>query len=226
MIQDILAAIPLGIFLSFLIGPVFFVLLETSAVKGFRAALVFDLGVIAADIVFIFIAYFSSYRLILSIKDDPAIFIFGGFLMATYGVSSYLKLRKAKKNMKGEDDITVDLIKKNYRNLFFKGFFLNSINVGVLLFWFMILITVGPKLDLVNSRMITFFGSVLISYLVVDIGKILLAKQLKRKMTPHNIISIKKVISILLLVFGLAIVAQGFFPSDQELVKRALEKIE
>jgi len=43
MIQDVLTAIPLGIFLSFLIGPVFFVLLETSAVKGFRAALVFDL---------------------------------------------------------------------------------------------------------------------------------------------------------------------------------------
>ena len=53
MFQDILTAIPLGIFLSFLIGPVFFVLLETSAVKGFRAALVFDLGVVFADIVFI-----------------------------------------------------------------------------------------------------------------------------------------------------------------------------
>ena len=52
------------IFLSFLIGPVFFVLLETSAVKGFRAALVFDLGVVFADIVFILIAYFSSYKLI------------------------------------------------------------------------------------------------------------------------------------------------------------------
>ena len=78
MIQDILTAIPLGIFLSFLIGPVFFVLLETSAVKGFRAALVFDLGVVFADILFIIIAYFSSYKLIESLKNDPAIFIFGG----------------------------------------------------------------------------------------------------------------------------------------------------
>ena len=77
MIQDILTAIPLGIFLSFLIGPVFFVLLETSAVKGFRAALVFDLGVVFADIVFILIAYFSSYKLIEILKNDPAIFIFG-----------------------------------------------------------------------------------------------------------------------------------------------------
>ena len=60
MIEDILSGIPLGIFLSFMVGPVFFVLLETSALKGFRAALVFDMGVVLADIVFISIAYFSS----------------------------------------------------------------------------------------------------------------------------------------------------------------------
>ena len=64
MLEAVLSGIPLGIFLSFLIGPVFFVLLETSAVKGFRAAFVLDLGVVSADIIFIFIAYFSSYRLI------------------------------------------------------------------------------------------------------------------------------------------------------------------
>lgn len=52
MLEDIQAAIPLGFLLSFMIGPVFFVLLETSAVRGFRAALVFDLGVIFADVVF------------------------------------------------------------------------------------------------------------------------------------------------------------------------------
>jgi len=43
MIDDILAAIPFGILLSFTIGPVFFVLLETSATKGIRSALIFDL---------------------------------------------------------------------------------------------------------------------------------------------------------------------------------------
>ena len=53
MIEDIQTAIPLGFFLAFMIGPVFFVLLETSVTKGFRAAVVFDLGVIVADIFFI-----------------------------------------------------------------------------------------------------------------------------------------------------------------------------
>jgi threonine/homoserine/homoserine lactone efflux protein len=225
MFQDILTAIPLGIFLSFLIGPVFFVLLETSAVKGFRAALVFDLGVVFADIVFILIAYFSSYKLIESLKNDPAIFIFGGILMLTYGIISFVKLRKLK-NEVSEEEIEFVFQKKNYRALFIKGFLLNFINVGVLLFWFLILITVGPKLELETSRMITFFGTLIITYLIVDMGKMLLAKQLKHKMTPKNILNIKKIISILLIVFGIAIMLQGWFPSDQKIVKKALEKIE
>jgi threonine/homoserine/homoserine lactone efflux protein len=225
MFQDILTAIPLGIFLSFLIGPVFFVLLETSAVKGFRAALVFDLGVVFADIVFILIAYFSSYKLIEGLKNDPAIFIFGGILMLTYGIMSFIKLKKLK-NEVSEEEIEIVFQKKDYRALFIKGFLLNFINVGVLLFWFLILITVGPKLELETSRMITFFGTLIITYLIVDMGKMLLAKQLKHKMTPKNTLTIKKIISVLLIVFGIAIMLQGWFPSDQKIVKKALEKIE
>jgi threonine/homoserine/homoserine lactone efflux protein len=225
MLQDILTAIPLGIFLSFLIGPVFFVLLETSAVKGFRAALVFDLGVVFADIVFIVIAYLSSYKLIESLKNDPALFIFGGILMLTYGIISFIKLKKLKNDV-SEEEIEFVFQKKDYRALFIKGFLLNFINVGVLLFWFLILITVGPKLELETTRILTFFTSVILTYLVVDTGKILLAKQLKHKMTPKNTLTIKKIISVLLIVFGIAIMLQGWFPSDQKIVKKALEKME
>ena len=225
MIEDILSGIPLGIFLSLMVGPVFFVLLETSAVKGFRAAFVFDLGVVLADVFFILIAYFSSYRLIQSLKNDPAIFIFGGILMLTYGLISFIKLRKIT-SKSNEDDVEIVFQKKNYRALFIKGFLLNFINVGVLLFWFLILITVGPKLELENSRMLTFFTSVILTYLFVDMGKMLLAKQLKHKMTPKNILNIKKLISILLILFGMTIMLQGWFPSDQKMVKKALEKME
>ena len=59
MLEDILKAIPLGFFLSFMIGPVFFILLETSVIKGFRAAISFDAGVVLSDVLFIMIAYFS-----------------------------------------------------------------------------------------------------------------------------------------------------------------------
>ncbi len=225
MLQDFLSGIPLGIFLSFMVGPVFFVLLETSAVKGFRAAFVFDLGVVTADVVFITIAYFSSYRLIQSIKNDPAIYLFGGILMLTYGVISFLKTKKAKKELIENDD-DEELVKNNYLGIYIKGFLLNFIKVGVLLFWFLILITVGPKLQLETPRMVVFFSSVIGFYLVVDIGKIILAKQLKNKMTPVNILKIKKGISILLMVFGIVLMLQSWFPSENKLAKKVLEKID
>mgnify|MGYP000200117876 CR=1 FL=1 len=64
MFDDILTAIPFGIILAFTIGPVFFVLLETSATKGFKSALIFDSGVMLADIIFIFVAFFFKQKII------------------------------------------------------------------------------------------------------------------------------------------------------------------
>jgi threonine/homoserine/homoserine lactone efflux protein len=224
MINDILTGLPWGIFLSFMIGPVFFILIETSITKGFRAALAFDLGVVLGDIFFIGIAYLGSYRLIASLKDKPALFIFGGILMVAYGIISFVKLKKqAKIQYETIDD---EIIKKNYGSLFIKGFFLNIINIGVLGFWLAIIISVGPKLDMQTSRMITFFTSVIVSYLLIDCIKMVLAKQLKSKLTPTNILKIKKGISIVLIVFGVALMAQGWFPKEKEMVKNAWEKIE
>jgi threonine/homoserine/homoserine lactone efflux protein len=224
MINDILAGLPWGLFLSFMVGPVFFILLETSITKGFRAAIVFDLGVVLGDIFFIGIAYLGSYRLIQSLKDKPALFIFGGIIMLAYGIISFVKLKKGEKI--NDEEIDRDIIKRNYGSLFIKGFLLNVINIGVLGFWLAVIISVGPKLDMQNSRMFTFFTSVIITYLVVDCLKILLAKQLKSKMTPNNILKIKKIISIVLMVFGIALMVQGWFPKEKEMMKNAFEKIE
>ncbi|KAF2519011.1 LysE family transporter [Flavobacterium salilacus subsp. salilacus] len=210
MIDDILAALPLGFLLSFMPGAVFFVLLETSVVKGFKAAIAFDLGVILADIIFISIAYFSSYRLIQSIKDEPALFIFGGLILVTYGLISFIKQKRIAREL--TDSEAQELVKTNYFGLFFKGFFLNFINIGVLGFWLTIIITVGPQLDMDRNRMITFFTSVLIGYFVTDIFKILLAKQLRNRLTSGNILKIKKIISIILIVFGILLLAQAWFP--------------
>lgn len=225
MIQYILGnGIPLGIFLSFMIGPVFFVLLEISITKGFRAALMFDLGVILADIFFIGVAYLGSYRLIQSLKDDPALFIFGGIIMVTYGLISYFKLRKAHKAEVEEE--AVELIKKDYLNLFIKGFLLNFINIGVLGFWLLIIITFVPKMHMELSNVIWFFTTVIITYIATDICKILLAKQLRSKLTTTNIIKIKKISSILLIIFGAFLLSQGWFPSDKTFVTNTIEKIE
>ena len=216
MIEDFAAAASLGFLLAFMVGPVFFVLLETSITKGFRAAVVFDLGVVLGDIVFILIAYFSSYRLIQSIKDEPALFIFGGLLMFTYGIISFIKVRRNSREIM--DEPTLSVTKKGYLGLFLKGFLLNFINVGVLGFWLALLITIGPQLDMEAQRIFWFFSMILASYFAVDMVKILIAKKLRNSLSPKNIRWMKLLISIILMVSGIFLMIQGWLSPSPELM--------
>ena len=144
--------------------------------------------------------------------------------MLAYGIISFIKLRNTEKSP--EEILQDEILKKNYGSLFMKGFFLNIINIGVLGFWLAVIISVGPKMDMQTSRMLTFFTSVILSYLLIDCIKIVLAKKLKSKMTPFNIHKIKKGIAVVLMIFGIVLIAQGVFPGKKEMVKNALEKIE
>lgn len=223
MLQDILSAVPLGFFLAFLLGPVFFVLLETAAIKGFRAALSFDAGVLLADIVFLLIAYLSTTKLLRSIKDDPALFIFGGSILVTYGIIQFIQTKKV---LQHEDVPEIQkLNKRDYIGLAAKGFLLNFINIGVLGFWLGLIIVFGPQLEMEGNRILVFFGSVLGTYLVVDVFKILLAKKLNRKLTPVRIYFMKKSISILLIVFGVFLIGQGLIPNEIAKVKDQFESV-
>ncbi|MEH6406667.1 MAG: LysE family transporter [Leeuwenhoekiella sp.] len=224
MLQDLSTAIPLGFLLAFLIGPVFFVLLETAALKGFRAALLFDLGVVSADIVFILIAYFSTNKLLSKIKDDPGLFVFGGMLLATYGIISFIKARK-KSIKEGGPHPTVVMSRRNYLGLIVKGFLLNFINIGVLGFWLGMIIFAGPTMDMDPNRILIFFATILLTYLIIDIIKILLAKKLRSKLTSSRIQGIKKSTSIMMLVFGLIFISKGLFPSEIKKIEHKIEEI-
>lgn len=224
MLQDVIAGMPLGLFLAFLLGPVFFVLLETAAIKGFRAAISFDMGVILADIVFLFIAYLSTTKLLERIKDDPALFIFGGMILATYGVMSFLQTKKVLQTEEETPEIR-KLGKSDYFGLFAKGFLLNFINIGVLGFWLGVIIVFGPKLDMETNRITVFFSTVLVTYLIIDVAKILLAKKLNRKLTPNRIYFMKKAISLMLIVFGVVLIFQGAFPGQANEIRDQIEDI-
>jgi threonine/homoserine/homoserine lactone efflux protein len=221
MIEDIQAAIPLGFFLSFMIGPVFFVLLETSATKGFRAGMAFNVGVIIADILFIGLAYFSSFQLLENLSNQPGLFVFGGTIITVYGIIIFLK--KPKRGNEHSSEIM--FIKTNYLGLFIKGFLLNFINIGVLVFWLGVIIITGPSLENDISRFYVFFGTVILTYFITDLFKILLAKQLRKKLTPGRILRIKKFLGLILIACGLVLIIKGFLPKDRLNPKDIIEDI-
>lgn len=219
MVEDIQAAIPLGFLLSFMVGPVFFVLLETSATKGFRAALALDFGVVVADILFLLIAYFSSFQLLENLSNQPGLYVFGGVILLVYGLTTFFRSDFKEKNprivTRGSD----------YLGLFVKGFLLNFINIGVLVFWLGVIIIVGPSLDNQPNRIITFFSAMLGAYLITDIFKILLAKQLRRKLTRDRILMVKKTLGVILIICGIVLIIKGFLPKDQLSIEQGIELI-
>ena len=222
MFDDILTAIPFGIILSFTIGPVFFVLLETAATKGFKSALIFDSGVILADILFIVVAFFSTDKLLGKIEKDPNFLIFGGVLLVIYGFISFIKTSKSFREILREYHKVE--IKKGYGKLFLKGFLLNFINIGVLLGW-VAFIVIANSITTSKNGVIVFISTMLVTYFLADLVKITAAKALKNKLTPRLIYKTKKIVALVILGFGVLLLVQGFFPKEKELLKEKIEQI-
>lgn len=205
MFSDIQAAIPLGFFLSFMVGPVFFVLLETSVLKGFRAALCFNIGVIVADIVFISIAYYTSYQLIEMLSRQPIFYVFGATVLIAYGC--FVFYSKPKVVVYNSVHKTT---KSGYVTLAIKGFFLNFINIGVLVFWLGLIVVVAPNLDNEVGRIRSFFALLLLTYFLTDMVKIILAKQLRKKLTEYRTRKLKKLMAAVLVICGVVLLLRGF----------------
>ena len=219
---DIKDAVLIGFFLSFMIGPVFFTLIQTSILKGARAAIAFDLGVVFGDIAFILIAYYGSRSLLEQIKDDPRLFFIGGSILVVYGLITYLS--KKDKNTKEK---AIDVPEKsNYFGLILKGFLLNFINIGVLAFWLGMILVIGPELDMNSGRIFNYFAVILFSYFLTDLGKILLAKQLKKRLTPKVISKIQRTMGIILIIFGVVLILKGFLPKHKLGLDNVIEKVE
>ncbi|MBN4058101.1 LysE family transporter, partial [Olleya sp. AH-315-K02] len=144
-------------------------------------------------------------------SNQPGLFVFGGTLLAVYGIIIFLKKPQRNTNEVSE----IKFIKTNYLGLFIKGFLLNFINIGVLVFWLGIIIITGPSLENDINRFYVFFGTMILAYFITDLFKILLAKQLKRKLTQNRILKVKKILGLIIIVCGLVLIVKGFLPKDQ-----------
>ena len=209
--NEFIAAIPLSLLLVFSTGPVFFVIVETSITKGAKQAFCVDIGAVIADIIFILIALFSAQSLRNSLVENSLWFIIGGIVLCGFGVFSLLSLMRQKKIVAFQVE---KLPKGNHFFYIAKGFVLNIINIGTFLFW-LGLVVFGADF--------WFFVYVLLIYLLFDIVKIFLAKQLKSILTPRVIYKLKQMVNIIILGFGLFFIFQGGFPEQKKQLQTLIE---
>lgn len=209
----IIKGIVTGLVLSFMVGPVFFVLLETSIKKGIRAAVAFDLGVLLNDVVYILIAYvfYNQVSDLSKGKDNSLLLIIGGSLFLIYGVYNFFKkVQKTEVKVNFHETSTA----KDYVLLFIKGFLLNLANPMVVFYWFSVM-TLGTKGKGVDTSLFFFLAIILITFFSIDFLKILGAKKLRPLVTHKVLVGLNRLIGTVFIVFGIILVikALGISPT-------------
>ena len=201
---NVLTPITVGFFTAFIMGPVFWVLLETSITKGFKAAVAFDLGVIFADVCFLGVCYLGSFQLLEDEQNKQGLFVLGGTILLLYGLFSWIN--RAKKN---KDNLDIQESKENYFGLAAKGFAINILNVGVFIFWGGVTIVSSPASGKSFTTFVLFFSIVLLSYFITDLLKILVANRFKSLLTGKGIVIVNSIVSLILVVSGIVLILKG-----------------
>ena len=201
---NLLTPITVGFFTAFIMGPVFWVLLETSITKGFKAAVAFDLGVMFADVCFIGVCYLGSFQLLEDEQNKQGLFVLGGTILLLYGLFSWIN--RAKKN---KEQLNIQESKENYFGLAAKGFAINILNVGVFIFWGGVTIVSSPASGKSFTSFILFFSIVLMSYFITDLIKISVANRFKSLLTGKGIVIVNSIVSLILIVSGLVLILKG-----------------
>ena len=201
---NVLTPITVGFFTAFIMGPVFWVLLETSITKGFKAAVAFDLGVMFADVCFIGICYLGSFQLLEDEQNKQGLFVLGGTILLLYGLFSWIN-----RNKKSKDQPEIQESKENYFGLVAKGFAINILNVGVFIFWGGVTIVSSPASGKSFTSFVLFFSIVLLSYFITDLLKISVANRFKSLLTGNGIVIVNSIVSLILIVSGIVLILKG-----------------
>ncbi len=201
---SIVTPITIGFFTAFIMGPVFWVLLETSITKGFKAAVAFDLGVMFADICFLAVCYLGSFQLLEDEQNKQGLFVLGGTILLIYGMFSWIN-----RNKKNKKQPKIKNFKENYLGLAVKGFAINILNVGVFIFWGGVTIVSSPASGKSFTTFVIFFSIVLLSYFITDLLKISVANKFKNLLTGKGITIVNSVVSLILIISGIVLIIKG-----------------
>jgi threonine/homoserine/homoserine lactone efflux protein len=201
MVEAVLKGITLGFLLSIAVGPVIFSILKQSLNNGHKGGMAFVLGVSASDIALVLISnvFTELFSSISSRRTE--IGIAGSVFLIVMGVY-FLFFKKIKVDDRGQQVIT-RFRKRDYAKIFLSGFFMNTLNPAIFLFW------ITTSTTLVNHTVrerIIIFTICLLFVLAADIAKVMLAGKIRNRLTPHNIHNINRLNGIVLIGFGVALI--------------------
>lgn len=198
----ILEGIALGLIPAFMAGPLTIALMYTALDKNMNTGLSLGLGIWISDLIYILAVYFGfQYLVQLSgiSSFNWSVGTVGSVILITIGVGILLK--KA-------DDQALKQKPANARDLwqaFWQGFAINTFNPVAIIFWTSVMGAIILDRGWGHFEATLFFGGTMISIVVSDILKVVMAKWLTKWLTPQRWKMVSKISGYLFIIFGVVL---------------------
>lgn len=196
--EVILKGVGYGLLLSMMIGPVFFMIIQTSVERGFKSAVLVAGGVALSDALYITLSYLSISQI--TANDQIKIYLanLGGVMLIIFGLYNLL-IKSRKKSLEEVEHMKT----KNPWRYIAKGFIINGLTPIVLLYWIgtvsIATSTFGYKS---LSSALLFFGAIIFTVFTMDILKAKLADKLRHLLTQKFIQRLNILMGVILILFG------------------------
>jgi threonine/homoserine/homoserine lactone efflux protein len=201
MMDSILKGLALGFVLALSVGPIIFTIIKQSLNNGYKGGFSFVAGVWVSDILLVVLSN-TLTELVATLLEHTKVIAFGGsaFLIAM-GVY-FVFFKKVTLGMDAEGN-NVRFRKRDAARIFASGFIINTLNPGVILFW-LGNATVLSLNHTLKERVVIFSVCLLVN-MSADVGKVMMADKLRRKLTLRTLTIINRVAGIILIGFGIAL---------------------
>jgi threonine/homoserine/homoserine lactone efflux protein len=201
MLQDILKGLALGFILVLSVGPIIFTIIKQSLTNGYKGGLSFVAGVWLSDIILVTLsnAFTSLVAELLEHKREIGI---GGSIFLIAMGAYFVFLKKVKLTTSTNNEVT-RFRKRDMAKIFASGFIINTLNPGVIIFW-LGNATVLSLTHTLRQRIIIFSVCLLVN-MAADVGKVMMAGKLGKRLTLHNLSIINKISGLILIGFGVVL---------------------
>jgi threonine/homoserine/homoserine lactone efflux protein len=206
MQEAVVKGLALGLLLAISVGPVIFSIIKQSINNGHRGGLSFILGVCASDVTLVLISNVFTELFNRLLKFERVIGVGGSVLLIIMGVY-FLFFKKVKL---ADDGVSPHhhLHISDYIKIFFAGYFMNTLNPGVIAFWFTWATAFAAMT--IDDRLL-LFATCLAVVLAADLLKVFLAGRLRSGLTATIIHRINQLSGLILIGFGVVLIAGLIF---------------
>ncbi|HYG17710.1 MAG TPA: LysE family transporter [Ohtaekwangia sp.] len=196
--EIVVNGIAYGILLAFLIGPVFFTIIQTSIERGFSNGIFVAVGVSVSDACYIAVSYLGLAQFMQTESFKRYLAYAGGIVLLGFGLYYlFVKSRKlAHYDYQG-------LPYRSPFRLIMKGFLINGLSPMVLLFWVATIGVATTRFGYTTHReALIFFTAIVGTVFTTDVLKAKLADKLRLLMTTRFIRLMNIVLGIVLVIFA------------------------